>query len=171
MTSGVGLTGTTSNAAIQKVQISSSTKRQLEALGIDASSVTSESQAQSLIAAKQAEKSFQDTMSMSIENKAEQSSASSEDSLVLEVTSLAQELGINVSSDATFDEIAAQINEAIQKMMDNAVNNPYVLQQAQSYMTRLSQLNSYYSNATSPNTGMYDALNYQAANTKYMLGL
>ena len=171
MTSGIGLTGTTNNTTIKTPQISNSTKRQLEALGIDASGVTSESQAQSLIAAKQAEKSFQDTMSMSAEKKTEQNSESSDASMISEATELAQELGITVDSDATFDEISAQINEVIQRMMDNAVNNPYILQQAQSYMTRLSQLNSYYSDTYSPNTGMYDALNYQAANTKYMLGL
>lgn len=172
MTSSVGLTGTSDNSAsIQKPQISNSTKRQLEALGIDASSVTSESQAQSLIAAKQAEKSFQDTMSMSTEQKTEQASDSTESSLISEAKSLANELGVSVSSDDTFDDITAAINDAIEKLMDKSANDPQALQRAQSYMTQLAQLNSYYSDVSSSNSSLYSAMNYQAASKRYMLGL
>jgi hypothetical protein len=172
MTSSVSLSTTSDSSSIVKQsQISNSTKRQLEALGIDSSNVTSEAQAQSLITAKQAEKSFQDTMSMNAENQQEQSSDTTESSLISEAKTLASELGISVSSDATFDEITSEINDAIEKLMEKSANDPQAMQRAQSYMTQLAQLNSSYSSVSSSTNSLYSAMNYQASNTRYMLGL
>lgn len=171
MTSGVGFTGS-NNTEYQKPQISSSTRQQLVALGIDPSSVTSESQAQSIITAKRAEKSFQDTMSMRTEKKTDETQTdTSESSLISEARGLAEQLGLSISSEDTFEEITANIHYAIQDMMNKSTNDPQAMQRAQAYMVQLSQLNSNYSNVSTSNTNMYAAMNFQAANTRYMLGL
>ncbi|MCD8377994.1 MAG: hypothetical protein LUB59_04305 [Candidatus Gastranaerophilales bacterium] len=168
--SSVNSTTSSSTASTStKSQISDSTKRQLEALGIDASSVTSESQAQALIAAKQAEQSFQDSLYMSSDDSS--STDSTESSLISEAKSLANQLGVSVASDDTFDDITAAISDAIEKLMDKAGNDPIALQRAQSYQTQLAQLSSQYSTVSSSNSSMYAAMNVQAANNKYMLGL
>lgn len=170
MTSGVGFTNS-SNIELQKTaQISNSTKQQLIALGVDPSSVTSEAQAQSIIVAKKAEKSFQDALAIKSEPKTEEPE-SSESSLISEAKSLAEQLGVSVSSEDTFDEITANIHYAIQELMTKSTNDPQAMQRAQNYMVQLSQLNSNYSNVSTTNTNMYAAMNYQAANTRYMLGL
>ena len=155
-----------------KAQLSSSTKRQLEALGIDPSSVTSESQALALIKTKQSDKKFEDAMVSKTEtSQTSEAQESSETQMIAEAKTLAEQLGVSLNSDATFDEITAAINDAIQKLIDKSGNDPQALQRAQSYMTQLSELNNRYSSTMSSTNNMYAAMNNQAANTKYMLGL
>jgi DNA repair ATPase RecN len=157
----------------QQQQISASTKRQLEALGIDSSAVTSESQAQSLIQAKQSEVKFQDALSstQSTEQDSTSQDSTSETEVLSQAKLLAEELGVSVSSDDTFEDITSAISDAIQKLMDKSANDPQALQRAQSYMTQLSQLTSQYTSATNSTNSVYAAMNNQAANNKYMLGL
>ena len=76
-----------------------------------------------------------------------------------------------MNSDAKFDDITSAINDAIQKLIDKSGNDPQALQRAQSYMTQLSELNNRYSSTMTSTNNMYAAMNNQAANTKYMLGL
>ena len=155
-----------------KAQLSSSTKRQLEALGIDPSSVTSESQALALIKTKQSDKKFEDAMVSKTEtSKTSEAQDSSETQMIAQAKTLAEQLGVSLNSDATFDEITSAINEAIQKLIDKSGNDPQALQRAQSYMTQLSELNNRYSSTMTSTNNMYAAMNNQAANTKYMLGL
>jgi len=159
------------NTSVKKSKISDATKRQLEALGIDASNVTSEAQAQSLISAKKTEQSFQNSLTGKTQDKSDTASQSSESSLISEAKSLAEELGVSVSSDDTFDDITAAISDAIEKLMDKSGNDPQALQRIQAYKTRLSQLNSQYSDVSTSNSNIYAAMSAQAATNKYMLGL
>lgn len=55
--------------------------------------------------------------------------------------------------------------------MDKSANDPQALQQIQIYKTRLSQLNNQYSDVSTSNSNIYNAMSAQAANTRYMLGL
>ena len=162
-----------SDSSIKKSYISDATKRQLQSLGIDPTTVSSESQAQSIINAKKAEKSFQDSLTTKTQatDKTTQKAESSESSLISEAKPLAEELGVSVSSDDTFDEITAAISDAIEKLMDKSANDPQALQQIQIYKTRLSQLNNQYSDVSTSNSNIYNAMSAQAANTRYMLGL
>ena len=113
-----------SDSSIKKSYISDATKRQLQSLGIDPTTVSSESQAQSIINAKKAEKSFQDSLTTKTQatDKTTQKAESSESSLISEAKSLAEELGVSVSSDDTFDEITAAISDAIEKSFSNLFN-------------------------------------------------
>ena len=155
-----------------KAQLSSSTKRQLETLGIDPSSVTSESQALALIKTKQSDKKFEDAMVSKTEtSKTSEAQDSSETQMIAQAKTLAEQLGVSLNSDATFDEITSAINDAIQKLIDKSGNDLQALQRAQSYMIQLSELNNRYSSTMTSTNNMYAAMNNQAANTKYMLGL
>lgn len=175
MSSSISSINSASNndSSVKKSYISDATKRQLQALGIDPTTVTSESQAQSIINAKKTEKSFQDSLTTKTQSndKTSQKTESSESSLISEAKSLAEELGVSVSSDDTFDDITAAISDAIEKLMDKSANDPQALQQIQIYKTRLSQLNNQYSDVSTSNSNIYNAMSAQAANTRYMLGL
>ena len=161
-------TTTSSTSTTTTNQISEATKRKLEALGIDASNVTSEAQAQSLIAAKETEQSFQDSLTASTQDS---SSDSSESTLISEAKALAEQLGVTVASDDTFDDITAEINDAIEKLIDKAGSDPIALQRANSYQMQLAQLSSQYSSVSTSNSSIYAAMSAQAASNKYMLGL
>ena len=155
----------------QQPQISASTKRKLESLGIDPTLVTSESQAQSLIAARQSEKSFDVYANGQTEQVKEESSNSTESSLIQEAKSLAEQMGVTVSSEDTFEDITANISNAIKDMFGEAAYNPQVLQQIQAYQAQLSNLTTQYNDITASNSSMYYAMDMQAANTRFMLGL
>ena len=156
----------------KKPQISASTKRKLESLGIDPNLVTSETQALALIASRQSEKSFEQyAVSQEPVQRTEQNSNSSESSLISEAKSLAEQLGISISSDDTFEDITAQIASAIQNLMDRAVNDPQALQRAQAYKAQLAGLTTQYSDISNSNSSLYSAMSLQAYNTRYMLGL
>ncbi len=159
------------NQTVQPNQISASTKRKLESLGIDPALVSSESQALSLIASRQAEKSF-DVYAANQEKPAEeQNGTSSESSLISEAKTLAEQLGISVSQEDTFEEITAAISNEIRTMISEAAYNPQVLQQVQNYQAQLSQLTTQYNDITASNSSMYYAMDMQAASTRYMLGI
>ena len=88
-------------------ELSSSTKQKLEALGIDPTTVTSEAQAQSLIAQAEATKHQQNSGQ-------QQGGNSSEQELLSEAKDLASNVGATVSSNDTLDDIIDKIAEEIQ---------------------------------------------------------
>ena len=160
------------SAEYHKPQISASTKRKLESLGIDPNLVTSEAQALSLIAARHAEKSFEQyAVVQEPAQQTEQTNSSSESSLVSEARSLAEQLGISISSDDSFEDITAQIGSAIQNLFERSVNDPQALQRAQAYKAQLASLTTQFSDISNTNSSLYSAMSLQAYNTRYMLGL
>ena len=159
------------NANYQASQISASTRRKLESLGIDPTLVTSESQALSLIATRESEKAFDLYATQQEQPVEEQPSNSSESSLISEAKSLAEQLGLTVSQEDTFEDITAAISNAIRDMIGEAAYNPQVLQQVQNYQAQLSNLTTQYNDVTTANSSMYYAMDMQAANARYMLGL
>ena len=153
-------------------QLSASTKRKLESLGIDPTLVTSESQALSLIASRQGEKSFEQ---FAVQQEPKQddkvNNNSSESSLISEAKALAEQLGVSITSEDTFEEITAEIASAIEDLMNRAANDPQALQRAQAYKLQLNNLTSQYGDISTSNTNLYSAMSLQAYNTRYMLGI
>ncbi|GEM_PF-1093739 len=157
-----------------KQQLSASTRRKLEALGIDPTLVNSESYAQSLIKSRESQRSFEQYTVQNAENEkadSTQKSNSAESELISEAKSLAEQLGISVDNSMTFDEITSQISSAISDMFSKAQENPELLQQAQLYQAQLSQLTDNYNSTSQSTTDLYSAMSMQANHTKYMLGL
>ena len=160
-------------SAYPQPHLSGSTKSKLEALGIDPSVVTSETQAQAVIATRELEKCFEEYTAMQNKQAAEkeEQTNTTETDLIAEAKNLAEQLGIDVENDATFDEITALISDVIQDMIDRAGDDPAAIQRAQQYQAMLAQITGEYDNVISSNSGLYSALSMQANNTRYMLGL
>ena len=92
-------------------QLSEATKAKLEALGIDPASVTSEAEAQSLIAQVE---------SMSKTDKARPQSGSSDMALLTKAKELAEDVGAKVSERDNLDDICKKISEKIERI-DNLI--------------------------------------------------
>ena len=162
-----------SGGGYYKPQLSSATKDRLEALGIDPSVVTDETQAQAVIAKRELEKCFEEYTAIQNakqEEPVEQKNLTETD-LIAEAKNLAEQLGIPVDDAATFDEITALVSNAIQDMLYRAENDPVAMEIAQQYQAMLEQITNEYNNVTTSNSGLYSAMSMQANNTRYMLGL
>ena len=157
----------------QQPHISASTRRKLESLGIDPALVTSESQALSMIAARQSEKSFEQYAVYKTDNNTDTQNQTntSESDLIAEAKSLAEQLGVSIDNDFTFEEITAEISQAISDLINKSANDPIALQRAQQYQVQLSQLTDEFNSVSSSTTDLYSAMNFQANNTRFMLGL
>ena len=94
-------------------ELSSTTKLKLEALGIDPSTVTTEAQAQTLIAQAEAAKQQNNA------GQQQQGGNSSEQELLSEAKNLATEVGVTVSSNDSLDDIVDNISKEIQVMLNS----------------------------------------------------
>lgn len=159
----------------QQVQVSTSTKKELEALGIDPSTVVSESQAREIIEEIYQEESLFEQMAQEQPEEAEpveqpQVTTSVTD-VIAQAKILAEELGIPLENDATYDEIKMEIFYAVEDMFFYAGEDPELLEEARYYQVQLIQIDDQYNVVHSTNSGLYSAMDFQANNTRYMLGL
>lgn len=157
--------GTTSaiDTATKKSTLSDETKAKLAALGITATEDMTEAEAQSLIAAKEAENNAQ--------NQTSDQGNSSESEILAEAKSLASALGIAVSTDDDVSDILDAIGSELEVMLEDAENNPSRLAQLSSYFTQLSSLTDRYDNLQTAQAGMYSAMNMVSTSNKIALGL
>ena len=138
-------------------ELSTSTKMKLEALGIDPSSVTSEAQAQQLIAQAEATKHQQ------------QGGKSSEQELISEAKELASKVGVTVSTNDTLDDITGNIAEEIQAMMDTG--DPSKIKAAQQYQSELAAISDEANAITNTQQNIFNAMDMISVSNKYALGL
>ena len=157
--------GTTSaiDTVTKKSTLSDETKAKLAALGITATDDMTEAEAQSLIAAKEAENNAQ--------NQTSDQGNSSESEILAEAKSLASALGVSVSSDDDVSDILDAIGSELEVMLEDAENNPSRLAQLSSYFTQLSSLTDRYDNLQTAQAGMYSAMNMVSTSNKIALGL
>ena len=140
-------------SAYKSEELSSSTKMKLEALGIDPSSVTSEAQAQQLIAQAEATKHQQN----------------SQQQLISEAKELAAKVGVTVASDDTLDDITGNIADKIQAMMDTG--DPSKIKAAQEYQSQLASISDEADSITNTQQNIFNAMNMISVSNKYALGL
>ena len=150
-------------SAYKSEELSSSTKMKLEALGIDPSSVTSEAQAQQLIAQAEATKHQQNSQQQ------QQGGNSSEQQLISEAKELAAKVGVTVSSDDTLDDITGNIADQIQAMMDTG--DPSKIKAAQQYQSQLASISDEADSITNTQQNIFNAMNMISVSNKYALGL
>ena len=157
--------GTTSaiDTVTKKTTLSDETKAKLAALGITATDDMTESEAQSLIAAKEAENNAQ--------NQTSDQGNSSETELLAEAKSLASALGVSVSSDDDVSDILDAIGNELEVMLEEAENNPSRLSQLSSYFSQLTSLTDRYDNLQTAQASMYSAMNMVSTSNKIALGL
>ena len=159
----------------QQVQITTSTKKELEALGIDPSTVVSESQAREIIEEIHQEESLFEQMAQEqpeeVEQGEQQPPATSVTNIIAQAKILAEELGIPLDNDMTYEEIKTEIFYAVEDLFFYAGEDQELSQQAQYYQMQLIQIDDQYNIVHSSNSGLYSAMDFQANNTRYMLGL
>lgn len=121
--------------------ISAATKAKMQALGISSVGVTTEAEAQSLIAAKKA-KSSNSTEKFEVSKP--DSSTSQDESIKTEAKSLAAQVGATISSDDDVSTILSKISSAISNMKSQAGNDPQKLQQIAQYQAQYDSISSTY---------------------------
>ncbi len=161
----VSSTTTSIQTTEKESELSSATKAQLEALGIDPSTVSSEAQAQALIANAQSA-SFQ---SMISSNEEQEQTSSTEDMYLQEAKALASTVGATYDSDDSLEDILSSISDRLNQMMNAAGMNPSQMQMIQMYQTQLEQISSGYSQAQA--SSLYSSMDLMSNNNKYSLGL
>lgn len=140
--------------------ISEETRKKLLALGIDPSSVTSEAQAQMLIAAElQKQQVAQTTNESSSKN-----TCSSELELLTRAKNLAKRIGVSVSSNQTLKEILDKISAKIDSLPSNQ-------QEVKQFSEELDSINNEYNSVVQNQNSMFTAMNMTANLNKLMLGL
>ncbi len=144
-------------------ELSSSTKLKLESLGIDPTTVTSEAQAQALIAQAEATKNQQNA------GQQQGGGNSSEQELLSEAKSLASTVGVTVSSNDTLDDIIDNISAQLQVMMNSGDQSK--ISQAQSLQTQLASISDRADSIQSTQQNIFNAMNMVSISNKYALGL
>lgn len=145
-------------------ELSASTKQQLEALGIDPSTVTSEAQAQILIAQAQAARHQNNSG-----YQEKQGGNSSEQELMSEAKELASTVGVTVSSTDTLDDIIDNISVEIQKMLNSGDKSK--IEAAQGYQTQLSSISDRADSIQSIQQNIFNTMDMISVSNKYALGL
>lgn len=156
-----GSSGTTQN------KLSEETKRKLQALGIDATNVTSEAQAQMLISAAQSRQQVQQANN----DGSSQNTCSGETELISRARSLASEMGVSVSNDKSLSDIISLLSSKINAMSWQQEDNGLKTNEIQRFQTELSSLESEYSALNESQNSIFAAMNMTANLNKMMLGL
>lgn len=149
----------------KKSTLSSTTKSQLEALGISATDGMTEAEAQAKISQAKQEKDAQN------QNQSNQGNNSSETEILADAKSLASSMGISVASDADISEILDDIETELEAMLEEAEGNPAMLSQLSSYLSELTSLDDRYDTLQTAQNSMYSAMNMVSTNNKIALGL
>ena len=150
-------------ATYKQEELSSSTKLKLEALGIDPSTVTSEAQAQTLIAQAEAAKQQNNA------GQQQQGGNSSEQELLTEAKNLATKVGVTVSSKDSLDDIIDNISKEIQVMLNSGDQSK--TSAAQGYQTQLASISGRAEAIQSTQQNIFNAMDMISISNKYVLGL
>ena len=146
-----------------ETELSSSTKLKLEALGIDPSTVTSEAQAQTLIAQAEAAKHQNNA------GQQQQGGNSSEQELLSEAKNLASQVGVTVSSNDSLDDMIDKISSKIQVMLNS--NDKSQVSTAQDYQAQLASISDKANSISNTQQNIFNAMNMISLSNKYALGL
>lgn len=158
---------TTQAAAAQTTQkksdLSESTKRQLEALGIPVTDGMTEAQAQTKIQEAQRQEAA--------ENGDNEGQNLSETEVLADAKSLAARVGVSYEEDESVTEILDKISEELDAMIDEAGENPQEINTILEYYRELTSLDDQYDSIQTTQNSMYAAMNMVSTNNKIALGL
>ncbi len=142
--------------AEEEDELSTSTKKELEALGIPVTEGMTESQAQQKIQEarlqKQAEAGIQPDVS--------------EAELMADVKTLAGNIGVAYSESDDTEEILINIANELEAQIDEAENNPQELSTLMGYFNQLKNLDTVFEEMQSVQTAIYAAMDMVAAKNK-----
>lgn len=162
-----GVTSSASNSffgCVSGSRLSEETIRKLRRLGIEPSTVTSETQAQALIT--KLEQKLEQVHKTANSNNAQQAT-SSEAEMIAKAKALAAQVGVSVSSSESLSDIFSKIS----KKLESITKGGDSLKEVKGYKSELSSLEDEYSTIQQSQNSMYSAMNYTANMNKYILGL
>ena len=149
--------------------LSEETRRKLISLGIDPSTVTSESQAKILIAKAEGTYEASNIESPKIaENKFV--STSSEAELMNKARELSKKMGLNHSKDLSLDEILTVIAKEIEKVLNSDVDEK-TKEEYLTYNAELSRIKDGYSVTKNNEKAVLLSMTYNAEINRMILGL
>ena len=149
--------------------ISSSTKVKLESLGVNISTVSSESEAQELINKLKVAKAGTTQQAQETKQDEANTTSTSEAETLSSAKSLASSMGLVVASEATAEDIINQISTRIRQLATSS--SQAEREMAQAYQTQLNSIATQYQSLQSNQTNMYSAMNMMSINNKYSLNL
>ncbi len=144
----------------KSTELSEETKAKLQALGIDPSTVSSESEAQSLIAQVEA---------MSQSDQARPNS--SDQTLLTKAQALAEDVGVQYSYKDNLDDLCEKISQKIEQLASQYGNDGAKMSILEDYQRELSSIDSRYSTEIDKDDSIFNAMNMISVSNKYALGL
>ena len=141
-------------------ELSATTKKELEALGIPAEEGMTEAQAQTKIREARAEQAQRQGFSGT--RMAEVTS---------DIKSLAATLGLSIEDDESVEDILVEISEELEAQIDEAEGNPQELSALMGYFRKLSALDVEYTTIQQGQAKLFNAMEMISQTNKQELGL
>ena len=149
----------TNSSINKKDELSAATKKKLEALNIDISSVSSETEAKRIIKEEEAKKSEKT-------NSTKAEAGSQEEKLYNRIKNLARKIGIDVSKNENIETIFTKIDEKLKALEENSNNsNINVLR------SELEILENEFKNITSGESSILSAMDLLSKSNRASLGI
>jgi predicted RNase H-like nuclease (RuvC/YqgF family) len=154
-------------------QLSETTKKKLQDLGIDSSNIKTEAQAQQAIKEKEATTAnSQNSQQKSQDNgQPPQGGQSQSSSIITEAKSLASKVGASVSDSDSADDIISKVSAKISSIKAEAGDDETKLKQVESYQNELSLLQKQASQQQQMQSMLTGSMDAMAAANKLSLGL
>ena len=144
----------------EEEELSTATKKELEALGIPVTEGMTEAEAQEKIQEAKLQK-----------QAAVGEEAPSEAEIMADVKTLASQIGVVYSDSDNTEEILANIADELEAQIDEAENNPNELSTLMGYFNKLKDLDTVFDEMQSVQETIYAAMDMVAAKNKKEHGL
>ena len=139
-----------------------STRLRLEALGIDPSTVTSETQAQILIAQAEAAKNHENS-----DQQNNRGGNSSQQELISKTKKLASEIGVNIFKKDSLEKMIEKVSHELNLLEKNRLSKEKV----QNYHKELSSLTQEAKMLSDTQQNIFNEMNMVSISNRYLLGL
>lgn len=138
-------------------ELSESTKKELQALGITPEEGMTEAQAQAKIQEARMEKFLNRDTATEVE-------------ITSDIKNLAATIGLSIDEGTSTDEILVQIAEELEAQVDEAEGNPQELSALMGYFKQLSNLDAQYSDIQRGQSKLFNAMELISQNNKQEFG-
>jgi len=147
-------------------QLSEETKQKLQALGIDPSTVTSETQAQALIAA--AQQKIQQTNN---DSSSKNTCCTSECELIARAKNLASKIGVQTSSNDSLTSLIDKITSKLTSLETQTAVDDKNKSEIQKYKSELTTIKNEYAEVNTNQNSLITAMTLTANLNKFLLGI
>lgn len=145
--------------------LSEETKRKLQALGIDPTTVSSETEAQALIAT--AKQKIEQTKN---ESSSQNTCCSSECELISRAKNLAEKIGLQTSNNDSLRNLIDKISTKL-SLISNKTQDEQTTDKISNYQNELTSIENEYSQINNNQNSLLTAMNLTANMNKFFLGL